>query len=130
MNAINEVMSNHGTLLREAFPEATCPTRYRGNGATRMGSPVSLTMALPAHARAWLRQRESGAVALTAIEDAELRHLDDASALAQSEALLAATPVTVVATERRSRWSSWCERPVFPSASSGASQFSAGDNRA
>ena len=61
-----------------------------------------LVMALPAHARAWLRQRESGAVALTAIEDAELRHLDDAAALAQSEALLAATPLNDVAAERRS----------------------------
>ncbi len=57
-------------------------------------------MAVPAHARAWLRQREAGAAALTQIEDAELRRLDDATALAQSEALLAATPLDRVACER------------------------------
>jgi hypothetical protein len=57
-------------------------------------------MALPAHARAWLQQREAAAVALTAIEDAELRQLDDATALAQSEILLAATPLDALA-ERR-----------------------------
>jgi hypothetical protein len=59
-------------------------------------------MALPAHAHAWLRQREAGAVAVAAIEDAELRRLDDASALAQSEALLAAAPSSNQAPERRS----------------------------
>lgn len=57
-------------------------------------------MALPAHARAWLRQRETGAIALEAIEDAELRQLDAAAALAQSEALLAATPMNAVTLER------------------------------
>jgi hypothetical protein len=58
-------------------------------------------MALPAHAHAWLRQREAGAVAVAAIEDAELRGLDDASALAQSEALLSAAPSSDLPTERR-----------------------------
>jgi hypothetical protein len=60
-------------------------------------------MGFPAHARAWLRQRELGAVALAAIEDDELRHLDVAAALAQSEALLAATPLDAVTEERRLR---------------------------
>jgi hypothetical protein len=59
-------------------------------------------MVLPAHARAWLRQREVGAVALAAIEDAELRQLDAAAALAQSEALLSATPLHSITEERRS----------------------------
>ena len=59
-------------------------------------------MALPAHARAWLRQRDLGAVALAAIEADELRQLDVAAALAQSEALLAATPLDAVSEERRS----------------------------
>ena len=58
-------------------------------------------MALPAHALTWLRQREAGAVAVAAIEDAELRGLGDASALAQSEALLSAMPVTSLIAERR-----------------------------
>lgn len=58
-------------------------------------------MALPAHALAWLKQRELGAVALAAIEDNELRDLDATAALAQSEALLAATPLDTVA-ERQS----------------------------
>jgi hypothetical protein len=43
-----------------------------------------------------------GAVALAAIEDDELRHLDVATTLAQSEALLAATPLDAIAEERRS----------------------------
>ena len=59
-------------------------------------------MALPAHARAWLRQRDLGAVALAAIEDDDLRQLDVAAALAQSEVLLAATPLNAIAVERRS----------------------------
>lgn len=59
-------------------------------------------MALPAHAQAWLRQREAGAVELAAIEDTELRNLDDASALAQAEALLSATPLSAISSERRS----------------------------
>lgn len=64
-----------------------------------MGSDsILLIMALPAHARAWLRQRELGAIAVAAIEDAELRQLDATAALAQSEMLLAATS----STERRS----------------------------
>lgn len=41
------------------------------------------------------------AVAVAAIEDAELRGLGDASALAQSEALLSAMPVTSLIAERR-----------------------------
>ncbi|MEO8549026.1 MAG: hypothetical protein ABI678_03615 [Kofleriaceae bacterium] len=58
-------------------------------------------MVLPAHARAWLRQREVGAVAVAAIEDAERRELDAAAALAQSEALLSATPLHSITAERR-----------------------------
>ena len=57
-------------------------------------------MALPAHAQAWLRQREAGVVAIAAIEDAELRELDAEGALAQSEALLDATPLHAMAAER------------------------------
>ncbi len=68
-----------------------------------MGSDsILLIMALPAHARAWLRQRELGAIAVAAIEDAELRQLDAAAALAQSEVLLAAVSLNVVTEERRS----------------------------
>ncbi len=59
-------------------------------------------MALPAYALAWLRQREAGAVAVAAIEDAELRKLDAAAALVQSEALLAAVPLNAITHERRS----------------------------
>lgn len=59
-------------------------------------------MALPAHARAWLRQRDLGVAAMAAIEDDELRHLDVATALAQSEALLAVTPLESISQERRS----------------------------
>lgn len=59
-------------------------------------------MGLPAYARAWLRQREGGALAVVAIEDAELRKLHGDTALAQSEALLAATPLDLVTEERRS----------------------------
>lgn len=70
--------------------------------AATCASLVSLVMALPAHARAWLRQRETGAIALEAIEDAELRQLDAAAALAQSEALLTAIPLNVVTSDRRS----------------------------
>jgi hypothetical protein len=58
-------------------------------------------MALPAHAQAWLQQRELGARAVAAIEDDELRNLDAVTALAQSEALLAATPLSSVSEERR-----------------------------
>ena len=45
-------------------------------------------MALTDHARAWLAQRQLGAIEIAAIEARELRELDDATALAQSEALL------------------------------------------
>jgi len=57
-------------------------------------------MVLPAQARAWLRQHDVGAAAVAAIEDAELCQLDPAAALAQSEALLSATPLDAVTEER------------------------------
>jgi hypothetical protein len=46
----------------------------------------------PSFAVAWLRQRELGAVAVAAIEEDELRKLDDDTALRMADALLAATP--------------------------------------
>jgi hypothetical protein len=49
----------------------------------------------------WLRQRDDGAKAVVAIERRELQALDDAEALRQSEALLAATPIADVADSRR-----------------------------
>jgi hypothetical protein len=53
----------------------------------------------PSHASAWLRQRRSGEAALQTIADDELRQLDDATALARSDALLS-VPATVVAARR------------------------------
>jgi hypothetical protein len=58
-------------------------------------------MVLPDHARAWLRQREAGAEAVAAIEERELAELDVTTALAQSEALLAAAPTEVMSEHRR-----------------------------
>ena len=45
-------------------------------------------MALPDHARAWLAQRQLGAIEIAAVEASELREMTDATARAQSEALL------------------------------------------
>ena len=59
-------------------------------------------MVLPSYARAWLRQRQAGAIAVTAIEDSELRQLDAAAALEQSESLLAATPLHAMTADRQS----------------------------
>jgi hypothetical protein len=50
--------------------------------------------------REWLRQRQLGAVAVAEIERRELRELDEATALAQSEALLSAAPIAVMVTGR------------------------------
>jgi len=58
-------------------------------------------MDLPPFARAWLRQRELGAAAVEAIEDAELRQLDAATALAQTEMLLSAVRLDDLPEERR-----------------------------
>jgi len=57
-------------------------------------------MAAPSFARAWLQQREAGAAALQALEDAELRALDPATALAQIEMLLSAAPLDDLPEER------------------------------
>jgi hypothetical protein len=62
---------------------------------------VSLGMDLPPFARSWLQQRELGATALQAIEDAELRRLDPATALAQTEMLLSAVRLDDLSEERR-----------------------------
>jgi hypothetical protein len=62
---------------------------------------VSLGMDLPPFARSWLQQRELGASALQAIEDAELRRLDPATALAQTEMLLSAVRLADLPEERR-----------------------------
>jgi hypothetical protein len=59
-------------------------------------------MSLPAHARAWLEQRDAGAIAVAAVEEGELRNLGEDEALAQSEALLMATPLEALSEERRS----------------------------
>ncbi len=45
-------------------------------------------MALADHARAWLAQRQLGAIEVAAVEASELREMSDATARAQSEALL------------------------------------------
>ncbi|MEO8845295.1 MAG: hypothetical protein ABI591_01720 [Kofleriaceae bacterium] len=58
-------------------------------------------MALPSHARAWLHQRETGAVAVAVLEDAALRQLDTTAALQQSEALLSAMPMNAFVELRR-----------------------------
>jgi hypothetical protein len=58
-------------------------------------------MELPPFARSWLRQRELGAAALQAIEDAELARLDPAMALAQTEMLLSAVRLDDLPEERR-----------------------------
>lgn len=58
-------------------------------------------MALPPHARAWLAQRRSGIRALEELEARELRSLDAATALAYSDALLAAAPIAVMNEPRR-----------------------------
>jgi hypothetical protein len=58
-------------------------------------------MDLPSFARSWLRQRELGAAALQAIEDGELRQLDPAAALAQTEMLLSAVRLDDLPEERR-----------------------------
>jgi len=62
---------------------------------------VSLGMDVPPFARSWLRQRELGTAALQAIEDAELRRLDPATALAQMEMLLSAVRLDDLPEERR-----------------------------
>ena len=58
-------------------------------------------MDLPPFARSWLQQRALGASALQAIEDAELRRLDPATALAQTEMLLSAVRLADLPEERR-----------------------------
>ncbi|HEX4421047.1 MAG TPA: hypothetical protein VH165_24185 [Kofleriaceae bacterium] len=58
-------------------------------------------MDVPPFARSWLRQRELGAAALQAIEDAELCRLDPAMALAQTEMLLSAVRLDDLPEERR-----------------------------
>jgi hypothetical protein len=67
----------------------------------RRSSQYSRSMTAPPFARAWLRQRELGAVALQALEDAELRQLDLATALAQTEMLLSAVRLDDLPEERR-----------------------------
>ncbi len=56
---------------------------------------------LPPFALAWLRQRSEGANAVAAVEQAELRDLDEAEALRLADALLAATPTDSISDERR-----------------------------
>jgi hypothetical protein len=58
-------------------------------------------MALPPFAHAWLKQRQLGDAALEAIEFAELRELDPATALAQTEMLLSAVRLDDLPEERR-----------------------------
>jgi len=58
-------------------------------------------MELPPFARSWLQQRELGAAALQTIEDAELRELDPATALAQMEMLLSAVRLDDLPEDRR-----------------------------
>lgn len=58
-------------------------------------------MALPPFARSWLLQRELGATALQAIEDADLRRLAPETARAQTEMLLSAVQLDDLPEERR-----------------------------
>jgi hypothetical protein len=60
-----------------------------------------LGLDVPPFARSWLRQRELGVTALQAIEDAQLRQLDPATALAQTEMLLSAVRLDDLPEERR-----------------------------
>jgi hypothetical protein len=55
----------------------------------------------PDFARAWLRQRRSGQQALEQLAIDDLRSLDAETALARSDALLAATPIAAVSESRR-----------------------------
>ena len=56
---------------------------------------------LPHFARAWLRQRQAGAVAVSRVEEEELRRLDDAEALRLADALLAAAPIELMTANRK-----------------------------
>jgi hypothetical protein len=56
---------------------------------------------LPPYAREWMRQRDAGATAIDAIEQAELRDLDPARAMELADALLSATPIDAIAPSRR-----------------------------
>jgi hypothetical protein len=55
----------------------------------------------PDFARAWLKQRRSGEAALAQLAIDDLRSLDAETALAQSDALLAATPIAAASESRR-----------------------------
>lgn len=63
----------------------------------------------PSFALEWLRQRQSGAAAVAAIEAEELHALTPAEALAQAEALLDATPLEAIDPSRR-EWSGFVEQ--------------------
>lgn len=56
---------------------------------------------LPPFARAWLRQRDTGATAIAAIEARELRELEPVAALRIADALLDAAARTPVDDARR-----------------------------
>ncbi|HEY1811581.1 MAG TPA: hypothetical protein VGG74_04450 [Kofleriaceae bacterium] len=56
----------------------------------------------PGFARTWLEQRRAGEPRLAELAREDLRALDDATALARSDALLAAVPQGAIAAERRS----------------------------
>lgn len=58
-------------------------------------------MTHPSFAKAWLAQRRAASLALAEVEVRELRELDDATALAMSEALLSAAPRAEMTRERR-----------------------------
>jgi hypothetical protein len=66
-------------------------------------------MGQPEFAHEWLRQRLGGAEAVARVEAEELAALDDATALAQAEALLAAVPLDALA-EGRVAWSGLVEQ--------------------
>jgi hypothetical protein len=55
----------------------------------------------PDEQRAWLRQRQLGAAAVAEVEARELHELDAATGLTESEALLSAAPIAVMAAGRR-----------------------------
>jgi len=55
----------------------------------------------PPFAKAWLRQRDAGDVAVASVEAAELRALSPAKALEWADALLSAAPIADASRARR-----------------------------
>lgn len=96
------LVAGHQSELRrsDGDPHQPSPREYHSHSlAAPLAVPRAWStcypwlMTQPSHARAWLRQRERGAVAVATVERDELRRLDPVTALSQSEALLSAAPI-------------------------------------